>query len=169
MSEHCELPAALKKCLSLWHCAKTDSERLAVLLLVRTAWAIFIHVYTCMHVWPTWRFRKTYMRGALHSCTCVLRMWLQVTKVVRNEEVCAAARRQIFDTVGFTFINRLLASGCHACAKLKSVPESMNVLRVWLYHCVFFREWGWGAKLPPSCNSNFVMLLHRHWVGMKCS
>lgn len=60
--EHCELPAALKKCLSLWYCAKTDSERLAVLLLVRTAWAIFIHVYTCMHD----------PRGGLEKLTCVV-------------------------------------------------------------------------------------------------
>lgn len=87
--------------------------------------------YTCIYIDmhdPRGGLEKTY----IHTwCTALMYLcFAHVTKVVRNEEVCAAARRQIFDTVGFTFINRLLASGCHACAKLKSVPESMNVLRV---------------------------------------
>ena len=35
----------------------------------------------------------------------------QVAKVMQNEDVGFAARRRIFDTIGFTFINRLLATG----------------------------------------------------------
>lgn len=48
------------------------------------------------------------------SCFTNSIVWLQVAKMIKANEIDNQGRRRVFETVGFTFLNRLLATSEHA-------------------------------------------------------
>lgn len=48
---------------------------------------------------------------------------------MRNEDVGFAARRRIFDTIGFTFINRLLVTGDYILDHLCDTGTYLSLYR----------------------------------------
>ena len=75
-------------CLKLVRSASSDTERMAALMLVsfNSWWQLIV---------------------------CKL-LWVQVAKLIKSNEIGAEGRKRVFDAVGFTFINRLLATSEHA-------------------------------------------------------
>lgn len=82
----------LDHCIKLIRNAKTDNEMMAALMLVST----IIMNNNC-----AWRS---------DSCLNLVLTPLQVAKLVNSSDIGADGRKKVFDAVGFSFINKLLAT-----------------------------------------------------------
>lgn len=87
----------LERCIKLIKNAKTDNEMMAALMLVST---IIMNNKLCLgdqSLTTAWDLMD-------------LTRLLQVAKLVNSSDIGADGRKKIFDAVGFSFINRLLAT-----------------------------------------------------------
>ena len=89
----------VSRCAKLFRTAKTDNERLAALFMVSVSCQLFLSAD-----------RKPQCCQAILIHTCFTNILYQVTKLVNSENTDRSTRRKLFDVVGFTFINRLLAT-----------------------------------------------------------